>query len=121
MSWKSHVDNGGIPFISAVTLSYLHESEQKLLAKCMEQHGFFVDMKKADMLRNYSAKDRLDGDAINRILSGAMVHKPKRTPTVKISKTVYAKYFKQNQPAKEVQDIIEKALEMYFASRSPIE
>ena len=40
--------------------------------------------------------------------------KPNRTPTVKVDKAVYARYFKPSQPAKEVQDIVEKALEMYF-------
>jgi ParB family chromosome partitioning protein len=71
-------------------------------------------MKKADMLRKYSEKGRLDGDAIKRILSGAMAHKPVRTPTVKVSKAVYAKYFKPNQPTSEVQAIVEKALALYF-------
>jgi len=111
---KEQLDNGKIAFIPAVTLSYLHEAEQNLLANCIGEHGFSVDMKKADMLRKHSEKDRLDDDVIKRILSGVMVHKPNRTPTVKVSKTVYAKYFKPNQSAKEVQDIVEKALEHYF-------
>jgi len=111
---KTHLDSGKIAFIAAVTLSYLKEAEQEALSDCMERHNLSVDMKKADVLRNYSEKGRLDGDAIKRILSGAMAHKPTRTPTVKVSKTVYAKYFKPNQPAKEVQDIVEKALVMFF-------
>ncbi|MCL2546204.1 MAG: ParB N-terminal domain-containing protein [Oscillospiraceae bacterium] len=111
---KEYLDYGTIAFIPAVTISYLHESEQSLLANCIERYGLSVDMKKADMLRKYSAKDRLDDDAIKRILSGALNPKPNRTPTVKVSKDVYSKYFKPNQPAKEVQDIVEKALAMYF-------
>ena len=51
---------------------------------------------------------------IRRILSGAAIPKPNRTPTVKVRKEVYAKYFKPNQPAREIQNIVEKALEMYF-------
>jgi len=43
-----------------------------------------------------------------------MLPKPNRTPTVKVDKAVYARYFKANQPAKEVQEIVEKALAMYF-------
>ena len=114
---KSRLDDGNFAFIPAVTLSFLKETEQKLLADCMERHGLSVDMKKADMLRNQSEKGRLDTDAIKRILTGTMVHKPNRTPTVKVSKAVYSKYFKPNQPAKEVQAIVEEALEMYFANQ----
>ena len=77
-----------------------------------------LDMRKADMLLKYSEKRRLDGDSIKRILSGAMTHNPNRTPTVKVSKTVYSKYFKPNQSAKEVQEIIEKALALYFERQS---
>ena len=114
------VDSGDIPIIPAVTLSFLKEPEQQLLADCMERRNLSVDMKKADMLRKYSEKERLDGDAIQRILSGAMPHKPNRTPTVKIRKTVYAKYFKPNQPAREVETIVEKALELYFEQQAQL-
>ena len=111
---KLLLDDGSIAFMSGVTLSFLKESEQKALADCMEHLNLTVDMKKADMLRKQSEKGRLDTDAIKRILTGADIHKPDRTPTVKVSKTVYSKYFKPNQPAKEVQETVEKALEMYF-------
>ena len=73
-----------------------------------------VDMKKADALRQFSEKDKLSEENVYRILSGETSPKPNRTPTVKINKTVYTKYFQPNQPAKEVQDIVEKALEQYF-------
>jgi ParB family chromosome partitioning protein len=111
---KNFLDYGSVAFIPAVTMSFLKEAEQKAVADCMERHNFSADMKKADALRKQSEKGRLDAYAINRILSGEMGHKPVRTPTVKVSKTVYSKYFKPNQPAKEVQEIVEKALEMYF-------
>ena len=111
------VDNGCISLIPAVTLSYLKEAEQAAVADCLKKHNLAVDMKKAETLRKHSEKSRLDEDAIKRILSGLMAHKPNRTPTVKIHKTVYAKYFKSNQSAKEVESIVEKALEMYFSSQ----
>jgi len=111
---KTQLDNGNIAFIAAITVSFLKEHEQELLAECMKHDGLSVDMKKADMLRLISEKGKLDGDNIRRILSGAAVHKPNRTPTVKAGKEVYAKYFKPNQPTREIQNIVEKALEMYF-------
>ena len=112
---KTRLDSGGIAFLSAVTISFLKEGEQSILEKCIEKHGLSVDMKKAEVLRQYSEKGKLNGDSAYQILSGETVKKPNRTPTVKINKAAYAKYFKPNQSAKDIQGIVEKALEMYFS------
>jgi ParB family chromosome partitioning protein len=111
---KSRLDNDEIAFVAAVTLSFLKESEQEAVEDCMERNNLSVDMKKANILRHFSEKSKLNGENVYKILSGDTAPKPNRTPTVKIDKTVYARYFKPNQPAKEVQEIIEKALELYF-------
>jgi len=116
---KTMLDYGIIVFIPAVTLSFLREQEQKEIAYCMELNGFHVDMKKAAILRQYSEAGKLDSDSIFLILNGEIGKKPEpnRTPVVKIKKAVYARYFKPNQSAKEIQEIVEKALELYFAKR----
>ena len=80
----------------------------------MERNSMLVDMKKADTLRQFSEKGKLNGESVYRILSGEASPKPNRTPTVKVNKAVYAKYFKPSQSAKEVQEIVEKALVQYF-------
>ena len=115
---KSRLDNGEIAFISAYTISFLTQDEQQALDKTMNLNGFKVDMKKADLLRQYSERGKLDEERIYLILSGEMGQKPKsnRTPTVKVDKEVYAKYFKSGQSVKEIQDIVEKALELYFSN-----
>jgi len=116
---KSRLDNGDFAFIPAVTISFLKEAEQSLLDNCMSENSFTVDMTKANALRQYSEKDKLNGDSIFMILSGKAGQKPppNRTPAVKINKTVYARYFKPTQSAKEIQGIVEKALEMYFSQK----
>ena len=111
---KIMLDNGNIAFMSAVTLSYLKIEEQTQIFECMERNGLSVDVKKAEILRQFSEKGKLNGESVYKILTGDTALKPNRTPTVKINKLVYAKYFKPNQSAKEVQDIVEKALESYF-------
>ena len=113
---KTRLDNGGIAFIPAVTLSFLKAEEQASLEKCIDLNGFRVDMKKADTLRQYSEKGKLDEENTYLIISGEIGQKPKpnRTPTVKVSKAAYAKYFKPSQSANEIQGIVEKALELYF-------
>ena len=111
---KIMLDNGNIAFMSAVMLSYLKIEEQTQIFECMERNGLSVDVKKAEILRQFSEKGKLNGESVYKILTGDTALKPNRTPTVKINKLVYAKYFKPNQSAKEVQDIVEKALESYF-------
>lgn len=117
-SLKEKLDNGIFAFIPAVTLSFLKEAEQGLLDKCINLNSFPVDMKKADTLRHYSEKGQLNDENIYLILSGELIpnKKPNRTPTVKVSKSVYSKYFNQNQSAKDIQAIVETALEMYFSA-----
>jgi len=114
---KIMLDDGNVAFMSAVTLSYLKIEEQTLLVDCMERNSLSVDMNKAKILRQFSEKGKLDGENVYKILSGEAAPKPNRTPTVKINKAVYSMYFKPNQPAKEVQETVEKALEMYFANQ----
>lgn len=113
---KARLDRGDFAFMPAVTLSFLKKDEQARLDKCLEVDAFAVDMKKADILRQYSEKGKLDDKMIYRILNGDIGQKPKpnRTPVVKINKAVYARYFKPNQPAREIEEIVEKALELYF-------
>ncbi len=115
---KTMLDAGAVSFIPAVTLSFLKTREQKEVAHCIELNGFNCDMKKADVLRQYSQDGKLDEDNTFLILNGEIGQKPppNRTPVVKVNKTVYARYFKPGQPAKEVQDIVEKALDMYFGA-----
>ena len=111
---KVLLDNGDVAFLSAVTLSYLKIEEQTILVDSMERNKLSVDMKKAEVLRQFSEKGKLDGESVYKILSGNAAPKPNRTPTVKINKAVYSMYFKPNQPAKEVQETVEKALALYF-------
>jgi len=116
-SLKIRLDNNEFAVGTAVTLSFLKESGQELVDDCMVRNGLTVDMKKADILRQFSEKGKLNGESVYRILSGETAPKPNRTPTVKIDKNIYAQYFKPNQPAKEIQATVEKALEMYFESQ----
>ncbi len=112
---KARLDKGRIGFIPAVTLSFLKEEEQALLDKCIELNGFKVSMKKADILRRYSEKEKLDGDNIYLILNGELGSTPKkkRTPTYRIKQETYEQYF-PGRKASEIAKVVEKALELYF-------
>ena len=113
---KKRLDNGSIPFIPAVTLSFLRIEEQESLEECLAEANLSVNLKSSDLLRQYSEKGSLTKDNIILILKGEIGRRtiPNRVPAVRISKAVYAKYFKPEQTAKEVQEIVRKALDLYF-------
>ena len=114
---KVRLDKGEFALSPAATLSFLRVEEQISIAKCLDLNGFKVDVSKATVLRNCSESNALNDEQIYLILSGeANPPTVNRTPTVKVSKSLYAKYFTPKQSAKEVQTIVEQALEAYFSS-----
>lgn len=116
-SLKTRLDQGEFALSPAANLSFLKAKEQKAVDKCMELNGFKVDMRKSGILREYSEDKGLDNENVYLILNGELGQPTQkdRTPTVKVTKDIYERYFKPEQSAKEVQDVVEKALGYYFA------
>jgi ParB family chromosome partitioning protein len=114
---KVRLDNNEFPLSAAADLSFLKETEQKAIDKCIELNGFKADVKKATALRGYSERGKLDDDKIYLILNGELGQPPKkkRTPTVKIKPKVYSLYFSPSQKASEIEEVVEKALALYFS------
>lgn len=113
-SLKAMVDDAKIGLYPAVSLSYLNDTEQQVVHETLSRNDYKVDMKKAELLRGYSGQ--LTDEQAARILSGEAIRKPRnKTPVpFKLKHKVYAKYFSSTQKAAEVEEIIDKALEMYF-------
>ncbi|MNW42632.1 hypothetical protein D3C74_198070 [compost metagenome] len=111
---KQRTDVEELPLRCAVHLSYLSEDEQNLVEQAVAENGFKVDMKKSELLQGYSGK--LNVEQTIKILSGEAIRKPRnKTPApFKLKHKVYAKYFSSTHKAAEVEEIIDKALEMYF-------
>ena len=74
-------------------------------------------LSQANTLRQLSPKGTLDSNDIIMIFNRKAGRNPSlnRTPTVKMNRAVYAKYFESGQSAKEIQGIVEKALDLYFS------
>ena len=113
---KVRLDNDEIKFLPAVDLSYLKEVEQALLEKSIALNAFKVDMKKAELLRQYSEAGKLNEDSIYLILSGEVktAGKKRNSYSFKMKPRVYKKYFANREKAQEVEATIEKALDFYF-------
>ena len=113
---KARLDFDEYALTTAATLSFLKDHEQQELERCLAQNQFSLDINKAKLLRQHSEKGKLSDESTYLILAGELGKKPKphRTPTVKVAKAIYSKYFRANQSAREVQSIVEAALELYF-------
>ena len=114
---KDLLDKGEIAFAAGVDVSFLKETEQQGLVDCLNNHPYCVDMKKALVLREYSKKDKLSDENILFILKGELRLKEKALPSVKFNRNVYEKYFTPKQSKKEIQTIVEEALELYFSHK----
>jgi ParB family chromosome partitioning protein len=113
------VDANEIPFISAVSLSYLSPDEQDELDRILDETAYKVDMKKAESLREFSEKKKLTNEIMMQILSGELNKKPKpkTIPPLKIKAKIYQKYFDDKYSHTEMEVIIDQALAMYFANK----
>lgn len=112
---KRRVDDGEFGIYPAVSLSYLSQDEQSTIEDILTKDEYKLDMKKAELLRSYSGK--LTAEKAASILSGEATRKPRsKSPApFKLRHKVYAKYFTPESKAAEVEEIIDKALEMYFS------
>lgn len=115
------VDTGEIAFLAAYDLSFVEDSaKQQRIADFMEADSYKVDMKKAELLREYYDKSTLSDKTIVQILSGEKTRKPKsdKPQPVKIKPAVITKYFTAGQSSKEIEDTIDRALALYFENHN---
>ena len=117
--FKSLVDKGNIKLRSAVDVSFMTEEQQKLTYSLMVRMGVTViDMKMAKQLREVSASYAVvSEDIITEVLTGEY-DKPEEKPKDKGEKitlpTATYKRYLSTYSKKEANEIIEKALALYF-------
>ncbi len=112
---KALVDDGTVAIRSGVELSYLSETAQHDVAEQAED--FKIDMKIAKKLRDAADENGdIDTATIVRIITGTENVKPKAV-SVKIKSDIFSKYFSPDAKKKEINETVEKALEMYFSRK----
>jgi len=114
------LDENRFPISVANTLSFiLDQKKQQAIADLMINDNYKLDGNKADLLRTYHERGKLTDSDIMQILSGEKERKPKnnKPQPVKIKPAVVSKYFTRSQTKKEIEEIIDKALEFYFNHR----
>lgn len=117
-SLLAYVDTGEIALLAAYELSFIEDkNKQKLISEIIKRNGYKVDMKMAALLRKYYESNKLTDKAVEQILSGEKTRKPVngKPKAVKVKPTVIGKYFTAEKTQAEIEDTIDKALEMYFS------
>ena len=104
------VDEGRIAMRPAVEISYLTKDEQHTLLDTMEYEDCTPSHVQAIKMRKLSEEKRLSKGAISSILSE---QKPNQIEQFKIPKGRIDKYFSPGTPAKNMEETIIKALELY--------
>jgi len=114
------VDSGEIAFLAAYDLSFVEdEAQQQQIADLMESDSYKMDTKKAELFHSYYKAGKLTDTAIVQIISGEKTRKPKsnKPQPVKIKPAVISKYFTAQQTQKEIEEVIDKALALYFENQ----
>lgn len=111
--FKDMLDDGSLSMVAAVELSYLPEEEQAVVKKVMDQNCIKLKADKAGELRK-AAGSLSEGEA-QKILGVDRPVKPdaEKPVSVKLPARLYSRYF-SDVAAKDVQGILEEALELYF-------
>ncbi|NJD01818.1 MAG: chromosome partitioning protein ParB [Ruminiclostridium sp.] len=110
------VDDERIGLYPAVSLSYLQQDEQLMVIETIEEKSYKIDMKKAETMRTISESSGLTHEKVVTILSGDYGNKKKaeKLTAIKLKPKLIWKFFNPEQKQTEIEEIIEKALAMYF-------
>lgn len=113
---KNRLDNGEIAFRVAVSLSYLLDYEQQLIDDILSCGNYKLDMKKAEVLRQLSAKGKLTAETADDVFVGKASVKKSVRPAFKLKLKIISKYFSPEQKPDEIEGTIIEALEYYYAN-----
>lgn len=112
---KLLLDDKEIALMAAVELSYISTENQELFVSLINSNEYKCDISKAKLIRELQVKNKLTIATMTEVLSG---EKKKKTPgkpkPFKVNGGIIKKYFKPEDKAKDIEEIIDKALELYF-------
>lgn len=116
-SLKVEIDKKKLSLVTGAKLSYLSEQTQQSVGLLLTNYNYKLSDADMDVLRQADKKAPLTLTEIEYILMEQKKDKA-IVSTVKIRLQTYQRFFSTDTPQKEVEETIDKALELYFASRS---
>ena len=108
------LDAGELTINSGVALSYLDGPSQSSVAAALEQYGKKLTDAQAAELRTQAGSGTLTVPAVLDVLTRS---KDSGLKSIHIKPAVYAPYFASDTPRKEIEQVICKALSLYFSRR----
>ena len=107
----------------AYCISFLSEFEQRLAEGCLKSNpDITMTTDKAEKLKEKKEKEKsLDKRTIETIITATKMRKPSKTTTVRINTGICEKYGIRNKSDKELSQLIENALKLYFENTQEIE
>lgn len=118
--FKEQLDNGRLPLLVAVEISYLPQNEQQWLQEFIAAYTYKVDKNAIIMLRQRSQSGGLTKENLWAFLIALDKRKKDgvKYQSMKLPKGVYQKYF-SSVSSKQAEEILVKALELYYNSNAP--
>lgn len=110
-------DRGEITFLAAYDLSFIENTAYQEILEEYLQGGYRLDTTKAALFHSYAKEGNLTEKTIAEILSGqkSEILEIAKHKTFRLKPTVISRYFTPVQSKKEIEETIEKALELYFS------
>ena len=112
--WKQDVDNEKIGLTMAVDLSYLSKEIQEYLYQQCKELELPLKPSDAKTLHLMNRQEDLNQEMVATYLLNLKKPKVKEYQNIKLSQSIYQKFFRYEESKEEVEGIIEKALEIYF-------
>lgn len=112
---KERIDLDEIAIRAGVEISYLTEEHQQQLDGLLD--AYKIDIKRAADLRKLETQGKLNEESMHDILYGKQLKKPGRPKAFKIQGNIIQKYFKEGTKQKEIEEVIDAALEAYFKEK----
>ena len=112
------IDNEILPIRVGYNLSFIDNKEIQNQINIFIDNGVKISIEKAENLKNLFKEDKLNLDNLESYLLNGKKPKRKKEKYKTIPNTVMDKYLNSKSDDKEIRDIIDKALEMYFNTQN---
>ena len=109
------IDSEQLPIRVGYNISFIEDTNIQERINGLLDNGIKINIEKSEKLKNAFKDDKLTIDNVENYLKDEEKTKRNRSKYHKVSKSVIDKYFDKKCKQEEVDDTIDKALELYFS------
>ena len=109
------IDSEQLPIRVGYNISFIEDTNIQERINGLLDNGIKINVEKSEKLKNAFKDDKLTIDNVENYLKDEEKTKRNRSKYHKVSKSVIDKYFDKKCKQEEVDDTIDKALELYFS------